>query len=405
MIPFWLEASFYRVWVFFLKIGTMLLPFRKPELFEGPGASRQLCRKLADEGVKKVMIVTDEGLVKIGLVKGLQDALDEAGVEHVLFDGVVPDPTIAVIEDGLKMLQENNCKAILAIGGGSSIDAAKVIAARAKNRRKSIEKMGGLFRVTWGMLPLYAIPTTAGTGSEVTIAAVVSDPDNQRKFAIMDPRLMPHKAALDGELMTGLPPHITSATGMDALTHAVEAYVSNNAYWMTNKKAVEATQLIFAYLPRAVKDGSDLEARQKMAEASHKAGIAFTKAGVGYVHAIAHNFGAYYHIPHGLANAMVMPYVLDYSKPKCAKRLAKLAEHCGMKTGSETVDELADQFIAHIRRMNEEFGIPSKVDKLRAGDIPAIADAALKEARFTYGVPRYMDQATAEGLIRQMLPG
>lgn len=405
MIPFWLEKSFYRVWIFFLKIGTMLLPFRKPELFEGPGSSKDLCQKLATEGVKRVLIVTDEGLVKIGLVKGIEEALDQAGVEHELYDGVVPDPTIEVIEEGLKFLQQTDCEAILAIGGGSSIDAAKVIAARAKNKRKPIAKMAGLFRVTWGMLPLYAIPTTAGTGSEVTIAAVVSDPDLQRKFAIMDFRLMPHKAALDGELMTGLPPHITSATGMDALTHAVEAYISNNAYWMTNKKAIEATQLIMEYLPRAVNDGSDLEARQKMAEASHKAGIAFTKAGVGYVHAIAHNFGAFYHIPHGLANAMVMPYVLDYSKPNCAKRLAALAEHCGMKEGNESVDQLADKFIAHIRQMNAEFGIPEKVDKLRPQDIPAIADAALKEARFTYGVPRYMDQPTAEGLIRRMLAG
>ena len=402
MIPFSLEVAFYRIWVFLLKIGTIILPFRKPELFEGPGSSKDLCKKLAVEGVAKVMIVTDEGLVKIGLIKGIQDALDEAGVAHVLFDGVVPDPTIAVIEQGLQVLKDNDCKAVLAIGGGSSIDAAKVIAARAKNK-KSIAKMAGLFRVTWGMLPLYAIPTTAGTGSEVTIAAVVSDPENQRKFAIMDFRLMPHKAALDGELMLGLPPHITSATGMDALTHAVEAYISNNAYWMTNKMAIEASKLVLEYLPRAVKDGSDLEARQKMAEASHKAGIAFTKAGVGYVHAIAHNFGAYYHIPHGLANAMVMPYVLDYSKPNCAARLASLAEHCGMREGNESTGDLADKFISHIRKMNADFGIPTKVDKLKAQDIPAIATAALKEARFTYGVPRYMDQATAEGVIRQML--
>lgn len=403
MIPFPLQVVVYRVWVFLLKVGTIMLPFRKPELFEGPGASKDLCKKLAVEGIGKVMIVTDEGLVKLGIVKGIQDALDEAGVEHVLFDGVVPDPTIALIEEGLQKLKDADCKAILAIGGGSSIDAAKVIAARAKNPRKSIEKMGGLFRVTWGMLPLYAIPTTAGTGSEVTIAAVVSDPDNQRKFAIMDFRLMPHKAALDGELMLGLPPHITAATGMDALTHAVEAYISNNAYWMTNAKAIEATKLVMEYLPRAVKDGSDLEARQKMALASHLAGIAFTKAGVGYVHAIAHNFGAYYHIPHGLANAMVMPYVLDYSKPNCAKRLAELAEHCGMKQGNESVGDLADKFIARIRAMNAEFDIPEKVDKLQSQDIPGIATAALKEARFTYGVPRYMDQNTCEGLLRSMM--
>ncbi|MGH8030018.1 MAG: iron-containing alcohol dehydrogenase, partial [Arenimonas sp.] len=248
------------------------------------------------------------------------------------------------------------------------------------------------------------VPTTAGTGSEVTIAAVVSDPANTRKFAIMSPRLVPIAAALDGALMTGLPPPITSATGMDALTHAVEAYISRNRTAKTDSEALEATRLIMQNLPTAVKNGTNIEARQNMALASFKAGVAFTTAGVGYVHAIAHNFGAYYHVPHGLANAIILPRVLDFSKPTCTPRLAKLAEVSGLKKGNESEAVLADAFIARIRAMNAEFGIPTQVDKLKDNDIPAITDKALTEAHLFYAVPRYMDTPECQAFIRQMLP-
>lgn len=403
MIPFWLEAGFYRTYIFLLKIGTMLLPFRDPHLFQGQGATTRLCQSAADDGVQKLLLVTDAQLVKIGLVAEIEQQLKAAGVEAVVYDGVLPDPTIAQIEAGLDQYQQHQCQAVLAVGGGSSIDAAKVIAARAKNK-KPIRKMAGLFRITWGMAPMYAVPTTAGTGAEVTAAAVVSDPEAVKKFALVDPRLIPHKAALDGALMTGLPAHITAATGMDALTHAIEAYISNNAYWMTNKTAIAATQLIFQYLPRAVANGDDLEARHKMAEAAHLAGIAFTKAGVGYVHAISHNLAAHYHTPHGLTNAIVLPHVLDYSKPKCWQRLAALAKHCNMQRDGETDYELAERFIARIRQMNAEFGIPDHYQQLQAEHIPAIANGALKEARFTYAVPRYLDQQRCEQLIQQLAP-
>lgn len=402
MLPFALKVAFLRVYMFFLKIGTMILPFKWPAVHSGPGSSLQLCETIAADGVKSLMIVTDAMLVEIGLLKDIEAKLKELGISYTIYDGVKPDPTIEQIETGLKILEENNCEAILAVGGGSSIDAAKVIAAR-KTNKKPIQKMAGLFRVFRKIHPLYAIPTTAGTGSEVTIAAVVSDPENQRKFPIMDLHLLPIKTALDGQLMAGLPPAITAATGMDALTHAVEAYISNNAWGATDEKAIEATQLVMENLPEAFNNGSNLEARQNMAQASHLAGIAFTQAGVGYVHAIAHNFGAYYHVPHGLANAIVMPHVLDYSKPKCADRLADLARACNIGNSDDSDEVLADKFIERIREMNATFGIPTKLDKLQTKDIPAIADAALKEARFTYAVPRYMDHPTCENLIKQML--
>jgi alcohol dehydrogenase len=401
-VLFALEVLFLRIYMVIFKAVTFVMPFKWPQTFEGPGSSIDLCHHIAAQGHKKVLIVTDEMLAKLGLLDSMKAELERRGVACAMYDKVKPDPTVEQIEAGHDVLKQNGCDAILAVGGGSSIDAAKMIGARAKNN-KPIVKMAGLFRVFWGMLPLYAVPTTAGTGSEVTIAAVVSDPSQQRKLPVMDLKLMPTAAALDGELMTGLPPPITAATGMDALTHAVEAYISRNALKRTDEKAVEATQLILRNLPTAYSDGKNVEARQNMARASHLAGIAFTQAGVGYVHAIAHNFGARYHTPHGLANAIVMPYVLEYSKPACAPRLAMLARECGIGPVNGTDAELADAFIARIKELKQLFGIPEKLDKLRAEDIPAIAQAARAEARFTYAVPRYMDQATCEGVVRQML--
>ncbi|ULQ47982.1 iron-containing alcohol dehydrogenase [Flagellatimonas centrodinii] len=402
MIPFALQVAFFRVLMWFLKIGSYVIPFPAPKMFSGPGASLQMCEAIAASGVKSVLIVTDAMLVKLGLVAPMQDKLGSLGVATAIYDGVLPDPTVAQIEAGVAKLKASGAGAILAVGGGSSIDAAKVIAARATNN-KPILKMAGLFKVWRKILPLYAVPTTAGTGSEVTIAAVVSDPDAQRKLAIMTPRLLPDMAALDGALMTGLPAPITAATGMDALTHAVEAYISNNAIGSTDADALEATRLIFKWLPVAFADGTNLEARQHMAQASYLAGLAFTRAGVGYVHAIAHNFGARYHVPHGLANAIVMPHVLDYSKPNCTARLAALAAAGGLKQGNETDEQLADRFIARIREMNQQFNIPTQVEKLKAADIPGIVTAALEEAHWTYAVPRYMDRAACEGVVRKML--
>jgi alcohol dehydrogenase len=232
----------------------------------------------------------------MGLVQSLIDVLEAGGVTVTVHDEIKPDPTVESIEAAVKILKENNCDSVLALGGDSCIDAAKVIAVRGKND-KTILKMAGLFRVSKGMLPLYAVPTTAGTGSEVTTAAVALDPEGERKLAIVDPRVMPRAAALDGTLMLGLPPHITAATGMDALTHAVEAYVSKNALRRTDKMAVEAVQLIMTNLETAVADGKNVEARQNMARASRLAGKAFTQVGLGYLHGISHNFGALYHIP------------------------------------------------------------------------------------------------------------
>ncbi|KZZ33212.1 alcohol dehydrogenase, partial [Oleiphilus sp. HI0085] len=292
--------------------------------------------------------------------------------------------------------------AILAVGGGSPIDASKAIAARATND-KPLEKMAGLFKLRKAPLPLFAIPTTAGTGSEVTIVSVVSDPETHQKTPIIDPKLVPMMAALDGAMMLGLPAAVTAATGMDALTHAIESYISVNATDETDAYGTAATRLIMENLETAVKDGSNLEARQNMAMASYYAGLAFTKASVGYVHAIAHNFGAYYSTPHGLANSIVLPHVLDYSKDEITERLAKLAEVSGLKEGKESNRELADKFIQRIREMLKSFDIPEQLGDLKTEDIPKIAKSALEEAHLNYPVPKYMNQKVCENLLNKMV--
>jgi alcohol dehydrogenase len=402
-LPFSVEKMGYKGLQLGMKAVARIMPFPKPTLFVGPDSSLELCDAIAQLDEQRILIVTDKMLVKIGLLEKIEQRLRDNGVEYAIFDEVTPDPNFAEVEAALAELRKQRSQGVLAVGGGSSIDCAKVLCAAATND-KPPKKLAGMFRVFKAPLPLFAVPTTAGTGSEVTLAAVVSDPVTHQKFSILDPKLTPLMAALDGALMTGLPSAITAATGMDALTHAVEAYISRNALPDTDAHALAATRLIMENLPAAYSDGSDVDVRQHMVQASYYAGLAFTKAGVGYVHAIAHAFGARYHTPHGLANAIVLPHVLDYSRDVVVKRLAKLAEVSGLGEGATGAYAMADAFIARVRELCAAFDIPSTLKDLKRDDIPGIAREALKEAHFTYAVPRYMDQHTCEALIAGMLP-
>lgn len=399
---FSIKTVFYRCIIAVVKILGVLIPQRKPTMLLGPGASEHLCVAAAQFGVKKMLIVTDAVLVQIGLHQAMIDTLKDNGVESVIYDGVEPDPTYRHVEEGLALLQQHQCDAILAVGGGSPIDTAKLISARATNEQ-SIEELTGFLKVKNACLPLFAIPTTAGTGSEVTIAAVVCDPKTHQKNQVIDTKLVPLMAALDPLLMIGLPPHVTAATGMDALTHAVEAYLSVNATTETDGYALAAVKLIFTNLARAYEDGGDIKARQAMAMASFYAGSAFTKASLGYVHAIAHQFGSLYHTPHGLANAIVLPHVLDYSRDAASDRLAQLAGASGVQNAAATDVLLAEQFIARVCELQITLAIPDKLDALQAMDIPAIASQALHEAHYNYPVPKYMNQLQCESLLKRML--
>jgi alcohol dehydrogenase len=401
---FELRLLAFRYAKMLMKPVTRMVPQPRPLLLAGPGSSSRLCHTIAEFGFKRVTIITDAVLVRLGVVAPIRDALEKCGVVVAIFDGIEPDPTYRVIENGHKAVQAHGSDSVLAVGGGSSIDAAKVIAAMATTN-KPPKKLLGFFKLSKPMLPLFVIPTTAGTGSEVTIAAVISDPDTHSKAAVIDPRLVPTAAALDPVLMTGMPKPITAATGMDALTHAVEAYTNRWPNAETGFYSRSAVRMIFANLPRAYANGDDLDAREAMAIASCYAGLAFTKAYVGYVHAFSHALGGRYGTPHGLGNAITMPYVLDYVKeaPWAQERLAELAIAIGAGQPSEPKTLLASRFIERVRELSREVGIPERLDALKAADIPAIAKAAMIEAHRDYPVPRDMTFDDAQALLGRML--
>jgi alcohol dehydrogenase class IV len=377
----------------------------RPTLFVGADASLRLCASIGEFGYRRVMIVTDAVLVKLGLVEPLRQALQARGVDVAVHDGITPDPTYPVLQAGYEAVRVHRSDAILAVGGGSAIDAAKVIGAMAVSG-KSPAQLIGMLKVGKPMLPLFAIPTTAGTGSEVTVAAVVTDPVAHAKAAVIDPKLVPLAAALDPLLMRGMPQPITAATGMDALTHAVEAYINRWPHADTEQHCVAAVRMIFGNLQRAYDDGNDMQAREAMALAAFYAGLAFTKAYVGYVHAFSHKLGGMYGVPHGLANAITLPYVMDFNKdaPRARERLAKLAVVIGAGKEGEPQDMLAQRFIDRVRELNRGVGIPEKVAALKAADIPVIARAAMIEGARDYPVPKNMSLGEAERLLQQMAP-
>ena len=397
-----LTKAYYRTFQKVMKIALFAFDWSEPELLEGPGAIKKLPEFVKSKGFKNVLVVTDKGLTSLHLLDSLYEKLDEAGVKYVVYDGTQPNPTIGNIEDARQMYLDNGCEAVIAFGGGSPMDCAKATAARITNPNISVKKMRGLLKLHRRPATLFAVPTTAGTGSEVTVAAVVSDPETHEKNAINDPRLRPKYAVLDPELTIGLPPHITSTTGMDALTHAVEAYIGKSNVKSTERYAETATKLIFENIEKVYVDGKDIEARDKMLKASFYAGMAFTRAYVGYVHAIAHNLGGFYGIPHGHANAVIIPYVLEYFGDTAHERLAKLAVISGVKTDG-TDAEKANAFIDAIKTLNKNMNIPDGFDCIKEEDIPTIVERALKEGNPLYPVPKIMNAADCEAVIKRLM--
>ena len=382
---------------------TRLVPIAQPMLLVGPGASARLGRTIGDFAHRKVLVVTDATISRLGLMEPMTDALAAGGTAFVVFDGVTPDAPIPVIEQGIAVFREQACDAIVAFGGGSVIDTAKAIGLAAANGKQPRDLVG-YFKGRRAPVPIYAVPTTAGTGSEVTVAAVISDPAEHRKLVIADTRIVPRMAALDPCLMTGVPAPVTAATGMDALTHAIEAYIGGWSTGFTDRMALAAVGMVYRYLPVAFADGRDLVAREKMAIASTFAGLAFTRANVGNVHAIAHQLGALYQTPHGLANAIMLPIVLRFSSAKVEAKLATLALRARVGRPGEADVDLARQFIESVEALNESLAIPRHLDALREEDIANLAAAACREADANYPVPRVMSRADCEALLREALP-
>ncbi|AGA68208.1 alcohol dehydrogenase, class IV [Desulfitobacterium dichloroeliminans LMG P-21439] len=385
--------TFQRV----LKLGTYFIPWRTPKLLEGEKSLGQLPRLIKYQGINNVLIVTDKGISSLGLMNSLLKGLEDVDIKYSVYDEIVPNPTIDNIEEALKLYHNNKCKGIIAFGGGSPMDCAKGVGARIARPHKKIPQMKGLFKVLKKIPPLFAIPTTAGTGSEATIAAVITNQETHEKYAINDLVLIPKYAVLDPALTVGLPPHITSTTGLDALTHAVESYIGRSNTRETKELSRKAVNLIFDNLFEAYSNGTNLVARENMQKASFYAGIAFTRAYVGYVHALAHPLGGFYGTPHGLANAVILPYVLEYYGEPAHKPLAELADLIGISEKTDTAEEKALKFIDAIKKLNQSMEIPETICGIMEKDIPTMSDRAFKEANPLYPVPRILSR---EDLIK-----
>ncbi len=399
-----IKHMYYRLYQGVFRVAVNFLDWTPPKIISGPGSVKELPSVIKSKGLKKMMIVTDKGLMSLNLLDGLFEGLKAEGIDYVVYDKTQPNPSIDNIEEVRSLYLDNGCEGFIAFGGGSPMDCAKAAGARVVRPNKTVQKMRGQLKVIKKLPPFFAVPTTAGTGSETTLAAVVTDTKTHEKYALNDPRLRPGYAVLDPELTVGLPPHITSTTGMDALTHAVEAYIGHSNTKETSAKAEQATKMIFENLETAYNNGSDIHAREQMLLASHYAGIAFTRAYVGNVHAIAHNLGGFYGVPHGLANAIILPYVLDYYGDTAYERLARLSEFAGVAKDGQSDEEKAKAFIQEIRDMNARMNIPDKIDKIQESDIPTIAQRALREANPLYPVPKIMDLEDCMGVIRRLMP-
>lgn len=383
-----------------LRLSIPLLPYRRPETLPNLEAVPGVLKR---RGCARVLLVTGPNVTRRGLTRPLLDALGSAGIHCAVYDKTPPNPTVSAVEEGAALYRAQGCQAILGFGGGSNLDCAKAVGVRVALPHKPLSKCAGVLKVRRPLPLLIAVPTTAGSGSETTIAAVITDRSSHHKYAISDFPLIPRYAVLDPAVTVSLPPALTATTGMDALTHAVEAYIGRSTTRDTRDAALTAVRLIFANLDRAFADGSDLEARRNLLEASFLAGCAFTKSYVGYVHAIAHALGGAYDVPHGQANAVILPLVLERYGPAAHRKLAELARAAGVAEETTPAPQAAAAFIQAIRAMNARFGVGATIPELRRADIPALARHADKEANPLYPVPLLLDADELAQLFERLL--
>ena len=387
------KRIYCRTFQFIMKIAIPFLPYRKPIILE---KQDEVLDVLKEKNIDSILIVTDKGIIKAQLLDYLLDVLNN--IKITIYDETVSNPLDTNVEEALKLYKDNNAKGIIAIGGGSVIDVAKIVGARIVRPNKSVEKMKGLLHIRKKLPLLIAIPTTAGTGSEVTVTSVITNSENHHKYTINDFSLIPHYAVLDYNLTLKLPSHITSSTGMDALTHAIEAYIGKTRTKETKKMSLEAVKLIVENLEKCYDNPFDEKARKNMLFASHYAGIAFTKSYVGYIHAIAHTLGGKYGVPHGLANAIILPIMLEVYGSSIYRKLAKLARY-SLIASSEDNDEVASKkFIEWIYSLNKKMNIPLSIDAIKEEDITSLAVLADKEANPLYPVPILMNNYEIENI-------
>lgn len=359
------------------QLSTFFMP--SVNLF-GPGSVKEVGEQLKDLKVKKPLLVTDEGLNEIGIVEDIAEYIRDAGLDVVIFPKAQPNPTDENVAEGVEIYNKENCDSIVTLGGGSSHDAGKAIGIVVSNGG-TIHDYEGVDMAEMPMVPLVAINTTAGTGSELTRFTIITDVERKVKMAIIDKHVTPTLSINDPDLMIGKPPALTAATGLDALTHAIEAYVSIDATPLTDALAIHTMKLIPKYLPRAVANGKDQEAREKMAYAQSLAGMAFNNAGLGYVHAIAHQMGGFYDFPHGVCNAILLPHVCRFNLIARTERFANIAYYLGENIEGLSDYEAAELAIATIERISKDLNIPKGFKEMGAKeeDIPVLAENAMKD--------------------------
>ena len=396
-MPMFLRKFLHALYLRIMKVVVFFSPSLRHTAFAGSGSSRQLCEHIIRTGAKKVLVVTDKPLRDLGVVDRAIAALLDADVDIAYYDGVLPDPTFDQVVAGAAIARSHGSEVVLAIGGGSSMDAAKIIAAAATSTASPVEWVG-MGKIKHTILKLYAIPTTSGTGSEATIGAVISDAVTHEKNIIMGESLLPAAVALDADLILGLPPHITAATGMDALTHGIEAYIGVWERGTRTEDARVAIKLIFDNLHTACSDGKNLDARNAMAMAAYYAGLAINQVNVGNVHAIAHQLGGKYGIPHGLANSLVLPHVLEFCRVEAQQRLAELAILIGVGSAGEDAAGLAHKFIKAVRDLRTLIGIPDQLDVIKRADFEDITQKAMAEGAL-YPVPRLLDHDSVMAIL------
>ncbi|MBE7073496.1 MAG: iron-containing alcohol dehydrogenase [Clostridiales bacterium] len=384
------------------KLMIPMLPYREPEILNN---NDDVARVLKDKQLTKVLLVTDEGIRNLNLTLPLENLLSEQGIEVCVYDKTVPNPTTNNVAEGLAIYKENACQAIIAVGGGSVIDCAKGIGAKVAKPKKSLRKMKGVLKVRKKIPSLIAVPTTAGTGSETTLACVITDSETRHKYAINDFPLIPSYALLDANLTLGLPKHITATTAMDALTHAIEAYIGKSTTKDTRVYALDAIKMIFANILEVYNNPNNFEARHNMLFASYKAGLAFTKSYVGYVHAIAHSLGGKYNIAHGLANAVILPIVLKKYGRKIYTKLWEMGTYAGLFDTNTTIEKGAKLFINHIENLNQQMNIPSSIPQIIDEDIPNLAQTAEKEGNPLYPVPVLWTKEKFENVYMEIKNG
>ena len=423
-----MNSLFCRIYQGAMKVGMYMLPWHTPEVIEDRADSDRLLEDIKRREVERLLVVMGPNMMKRGLPVPMLEKLRASGIECEVFDRLTSDPTDAQVEEGVRLYNEKNAQGIILFGGGSPMDCGKAIAARIARPDRTIAELQGVLKVrSRRKVPvMWAIPTTSGTGSEATMAAVITDHETHRKKSINDMAIIPHVCVLDAGLTAGLPPDITAYTGMDALCHAVEAY-TNNAYntALEKKMAKDAVKLIYENLEGAYENGSDMEKRQNMQRAAFYAGRAFTRGCVGYVHAIGHAVGGLYGVPHGKAMAILLPHVLKAFGSSAEAKLAELADHCGLSAeygvdhddrtggcacpaygamkGKTTNNGKARLFIEWIENTKRSMDIPDRFDCIKEEDVETIAKWADAEANPLYPVPKIFDRKQLEDLVRSVM--